>query len=63
MELETLNEMRIDMGRCLEMMQFIRKDLETMAENLETLEGTVYYCQVLNAILIHQNSWLYVQEM
>ncbi|PNF29162.1 hypothetical protein B7P43_G11864 [Cryptotermes secundus] len=39
LELETLKEMRIDMDRCLEMMQFIRKDLETMAENLETLEA------------------------
>jgi hypothetical protein len=45
--------MRIGMGRCLEMMQFHRKDLETMAENLETLEGTVSYCQASNAILIH----------
>lgn len=33
--------MRIGMDRYLEMMQFIRKDLETMAENLETLEGIV----------------------
>jgi hypothetical protein len=56
LELETLKEMRIGMGRCLEMMQFIRKDLETMAEMLETLEGIVYYCQALNVILIRHNS-------
>lgn len=47
MELGTLKEMRIDMDRCLEMMQFIRKDLETMAENLETLEGIVYIAKLL----------------
>lgn len=39
LELETLKEMRIGMDRCLEMMQFIRKDLETMAENLEMLQA------------------------
>jgi hypothetical protein len=43
LELETLKEMRIDMDRCLEMLRFIRKDLETMAENLETVEGIAYY--------------------
>ena len=42
LELETLKEMRIDMGRCLELMQFVRKDLQTVAENLEMLEG-IYY--------------------
>jgi hypothetical protein len=42
LELEALKEMRIDMGRCLELMQFVRKDLQTMAENLEMLEG-IYY--------------------
>jgi hypothetical protein len=31
------------MGRCLEVMQFARKDLETVTDNLEMLEGTVYY--------------------
>ena len=45
LELETLKEMRIDMGRCLELMQFVRKDLQTVAENLEMLEG-IYYWQV-----------------
>jgi hypothetical protein len=42
LELEALKEMRIDMVRCLELMQFVRKDLQTMAENLEMLEG-IYY--------------------
>jgi hypothetical protein len=42
LELEALKEMRIDMGRCLELMQFVRKDLQTIAENLEMLEG-IYY--------------------
>jgi hypothetical protein len=42
-ELETLKEMRVDMGHCLEMLQFVRKDLETVADNLETLEGTAYF--------------------
>jgi hypothetical protein len=41
-ELETLKEMRVDMGHCLGMLQFIRKDLETIADNLEMLEGIVY---------------------
>jgi hypothetical protein len=63
LELETLKEMRIGMDCCLEMMQFIRKDLETMAENLETLEGIVYYCQAFNVILICHNAWHYGQEM
>jgi hypothetical protein len=57
LELETLKEMRIGMDRCLEMMQFIRKDLETMAENLETLEGIVYDCQESYVLLIRHNSW------
>jgi len=34
------------MGRCLEVMQFARKDLETVTDNLEMLEGTVYYWQL-----------------
>jgi len=38
--------MRHDMGRCLEVMQFARKDLETVTDNLEMLEGTVYYWQL-----------------
>jgi hypothetical protein len=42
LELEVLKEMRIDMGLCLELMQVVRKDLQTMAENLEMLEG-IYY--------------------
>jgi hypothetical protein len=41
-ELETLKEMLVDMGRYLEMLQFVRKDLETIASNLETLEGIVH---------------------
>ena len=42
LELETLKQMRIVMGHSLELMKFVRKDLETMAENLEILEG-IYY--------------------
>jgi hypothetical protein len=38
LELEALKEMRIDMSRCLEAMQLVRKDLHTIAENLEMLE-------------------------
>jgi hypothetical protein len=55
LELETLKDMRIGMGRCLELIRFIRKDFETMAENLETLEGNVYYFQACN-MFIRQNS-------
>jgi hypothetical protein len=43
MELDALKEMRIYMGRCLEAFQFVRKDLQRIAENLEVLEGIVYY--------------------
>jgi hypothetical protein len=43
LELEALKEMRIDMSRCLEAMQLVHKDLQTIAENLEMLEGIVYY--------------------
>jgi len=42
LELGALKEMRIDMGRCLELMQCVRKDLQTMAKNMEMLEG-IYY--------------------
>jgi hypothetical protein len=42
LELEALKEMRIDMGRYLELMQCVRKDLQTMAKNLEMLEGICY---------------------
>jgi hypothetical protein len=42
LKLEALKEIRIGMGRCLELMQFVRTDLQTMAENMEMLEG-IYY--------------------
>ena len=45
LELETLKEMRVHMERCLEAMQFVRKDLQTIAENLEIVEGIVYCAQ------------------
>ncbi|KDR11487.1 hypothetical protein L798_14555 [Zootermopsis nevadensis] len=38
-EFETLKQMTVDMGHCLEMLQFVRKDLETLADNLEMLEA------------------------
>ena len=41
-ELFALQDIRIEMGRCLELMQRVREDLKTMAENLEMLEG-IYY--------------------
>jgi hypothetical protein len=43
LELEALKEMRVHMGRCLEAMQLVRKDLQVIAENFEMLEGIVYY--------------------
>jgi hypothetical protein len=43
LELETMKEMRGHMGRCLEMMQVFHKDLQTIADNLEMLEGIVFY--------------------
>jgi len=39
LELGALKEMRFDMGRCLELMQCVRKDLQTMAKNMEMLEA------------------------
>jgi len=44
LELRALKEIRSNMSYCLELMQFVRKDLETMAENMELLEG-IYYWQ------------------
>lgn len=41
-ELEAVKQIRVGMGRFLELMQFVREDLQTMAENLETLEGICY---------------------
>jgi hypothetical protein len=42
LEFKALREIRIDMHCLLELMKYVRKDLETMAENLEMLEG-IYY--------------------
>jgi len=42
LELEALKEMRIDMHRCLELMQFVCKDFQTMAGILEMVEGICY---------------------
>ena len=42
-ELEAVKQIRVGMGRFLELMQFVREDLQTMAENLETLEGICYW--------------------
>jgi len=39
LELEAVKEVRRGMGRCLELMKYVRKDLETMTENFEMLEG------------------------
>jgi hypothetical protein len=39
LEFKALREIRIDMHCLLELMKYVRKDLETMAENLEMLEA------------------------